>query len=1039
MWNEPGWLLAQVDGPGRDNALHVGSDLALWTAFFAIAGMMAYLLVRHARLRHRPAAWLFLGFLLGTGLVHVLEAVLPWWPAAYLAAVVKLVAAVMAWATVLAVFPLLTALAELKSSEQLEREVQRRIKAQRALQETEAAYESLMDALPLNVFQKDLQGRFVVANQRFCDGLGRPAYRIIGKTDYDFFPRPQAEKYRHDDQHVIDTGQVLEDIEEHVQPDGEKIYVQVFKAPARDSRGTIIGVQAMFWDVTDRIRAEAAQKQSDARFRTLVQSNLIGVITAGIDGSILDANDAFLQLVQYTREDLREGKLRWDEITPPEHRPLDEWVLEQLQKHGVCPPWEKDYIRKDGQRVPVLLGVTMLEDSSEQCICFALDMSQRKEVERQLKLAKEEADAANRAKSQFLANMSHEIRTPMNAIIGMTELVLNTPLSAQQREYLTIVLDSGEALLEIINDVLDYSKMEAGGFHLDEAVFDIRECLGDAIRSLAIKAHPVMVEMTYEVDQEVPQRLIGDAGRLRQVVLNLVGNAIKFCEQGEISLRVQVDDPHPSSGGVQLRFTVTDTGIGIRPEDLQRIFEAFVQVDSTSTRQYGGAGLGLAISAKFVDMMGGRIWAESEPGQGSRFIFVAQFGVATDQEWPEHPLSELADSARVLLVDDNANQRRILGDVLAGWGIDAVCVANPHQFWEAIDNVQHPFQVAIIDSHLGSDDGFQLAERLAERGPEQSLPIVMMLASHSTSDIGRCQDLGAAHLLKPVKHSDLFDRIAEVLGATGFVIESSSPSEDDQSLGRSLKILLAEDSLINQKLAVGLLERQGHQVQVANNGREAVEAVEQEEFDLILMDVQMPELDGLQATRTIRRQERTTGRHIPIMAMTAHAMPGDREMCLAAGMDDYLTKPIRSADLVSRIGKLLGIRSLQSDPTPPRLVTGTIDWPTALSTVNGDHRLLKEVIEAYFEESPRLMDQMTLAIEEGDHVTLQRCAHTLKGSMRFLGAQTGYEMALELETAAQDNESGRFRTLLDRLRCGTEGLEPALRRYVGRHGGGVDA
>jgi PAS domain S-box-containing protein len=547
------------------------------------------------------------------------------------------------------------------SNTQLEHQIVERQRVQDALSESLAAYQSLIESLPLNCFRKDLDGRITAANSRFCQTVDRTLEGVLDKTDFELFPPEQALKYRADDQRVLELEEVFEDVEEHVTIQGEKRYVQVLKAPARDSRGSVVGVQGMFWDVTERVVLEEERKRSDARFRRLVESSLLGIMIASLDGEILEANDALLQLVGYTAEDLRRKQVRWDRLTPPELRHLDDRAIEQLRATGTSVPWEKEYVHRDGHRVSVMVGVTMLEDSPDNCICFVLDITQRKQMEQELIQAKEAADAANQAKSQFLANMSHEIRTPMNAIIGMTELVLNSSLTTDQREYLVMVLRSGEALLEIINDILDFSKVEAGKLVLENSRFSLRESMGDTMKTLALRGHAKRLEIVCDIDEQIPVELIGDVGRLRQVIVNLVGNAVKFTEQGEVALairletelkrpqqhgtarvdrkRVAYDDHHDAGGrtgerchdgdsatdidwmedALQLHFSVRDTGIGIPEEKQPLIFSAFEQADSTMTRRFGGTGLGLAIAARLVELMGGECGSRAKSAREARF------------------------------------------------------------------------------------------------------------------------------------------------------------------------------------------------------------------------------------------------------------------------------------------------------------------------------------------------------------------------------------------------------------------------------------
>jgi two-component system sensor histidine kinase/response regulator len=1027
------------DWSAAHEALHVGSDLATWGAYTAIPLVLAYFLWRRRDNLPFPRIFcLFATFLFACGLVHLLEASMFWWPVYRLSGLLKLLTAFVSWATVVALVPVMPKLLALRTPSELEHEIGQRKRIEQALAESEARYRSLVESLPLNVFQKDLQGRILFANQRFCDTLGRPLDEIVGEIDLASFPEEQARKYRRDDEHVVETGETLEDIEKHIMPDGRKTYVQVFKAPIRNARGTIVGVQGMFWDVTARELAEEARRHSDARFRRLVESNIIGVITENLDGRLLEANDAFLQMVGYTRDDLQSGQLRWDELTPPEHRPLDERAIEQLQTTGTCTPREKDYLRKDGRRVPVLQGLTMLEGSRDECICFVLDMTQRKQAEVQLRAAKEAADAANQAKSQFLANMSHEVRTPMNAIIGLTELVLNTSLDAEQAENLKMVLESAESLLTIINDVLDFSKIEAGKFRLEQVPFDLRERLGDTMRSFALRAHNKGLELALHVDPDVPETLLGDPARLRQVIVNLVGNAVKFTDEGEVLLDVRVDAR--DADDVELHFAVKDTGIGV-PEQLRAaIFFAFEQGDTSNTRRFGGTGLGLAISSNLVELMAGRIWVDSnDDGPGSTFHFTARFPLAADDTAGAADVQRAGlAGTRVLIVDDNDTNRRILEEMLRLAEMQPTLVSSAREALRAMQQAREadrPFHLVLTDCHMPEMDGFGLAEQVRQH-PQLAGSLVMMLSSGDRpDDIEHCERLGVTtYLMKPVKQSELYDALAIALGKSEAEAEAAKGVAPSPLAVRPLRILLAEDSLVNQKLAVRLLEQQGHGVLVARNGNEALAAWQTQSFDLVLMDVQMPEMDGLEATRMIRARERKSGGHVPIMAMTAHAMQGDRERCLAAGMDEYIAKPIRAQLLFDKIAALIG--ELPEARTPPPAAkpadSELIDWAHALGGVNQDEALLRDVVEAFLEEAPQLLGQIRKAIDEADQAVLLRAAHTIKGSLRFFGAHVGYEHAFRLETMGRRGELEDAAETLAILEAQWARITPVLLDFVGR-------
>ena len=528
-----------------------------------------------------------------------------------------------------------------------------------------------------------------------------------------------------------------------------------------------------------------------------------------------------------------------------------------------------------------------------------LDVTGQKRIEAELRAARKTADAASRAKSDFLANMSHEIRTPMNAIIGMTDLLLDTTLTKTQQEYLGIVSESGEALLTLLNDILDFSKIEAGKLDLHPVHFDIREHLGDTLRALALRAHRKGLELASHFAPEVPPAVTGDPDRLRQIVVNLVGNAIKFTDAGEVLLNVELDpEKHPPArwstnavfspgNDVFLRVTIRDTGIGIPHDKLPHIFGVFEQADASTTRRFGGTGLGLAISKQLVELMDGEIHAQSEVGRGSTFTFTVKLQWADPGSVVLRRMEPARfQGTRVLVVDDNATNRRILEEMLKNWHMEPACAGGVFEALDMLREAQRngrPFEVVVSDVNMPNVDGFTLAEEL-KRDPTLTHTIVMMLTSGTRSeDFARCERLDiAAHLMKPVKQSELFDALMLALGITKPESDVRSKTEAAGSLPpqRPLKILLAEDSLPNQKLALGLLGKWKHQVTVARTGREAVDAVANDHFDLVLMDVQMPEMDGLQATELIRQRERGTSRHLPIIAMTAHAMKGDREFCL---------------------------------------------------------------------------------------------------------------------------------------------------------------
>ena len=640
---------------------------------------------------------------------------------------------------------------------------------------------------------------------------------------------------------------------------------------------------------------------------------------------------------------------------------------------------------------------------------------ERKDVEEALRIhahdleiARNRAEDAARAKSEFLANISHEIRTPMNSIIGMTELALGTRITREQREYLTAIQGSADALLALVNDLLDFSKVEARKLQLDRIGFNLRDALEDTMRGLAPRAQQKGLELVCDIHPDLPDTLVGDPLRLRQVVMNLVGNAIKFTEHGEVILRVEAGVS--VDGDLQLHFAVSDTGIGIPQEKQAVIFEAFSQADSSTTRRYGGTGLGLAISAQLVELMGGSISVESQPGQGSTFHFTANFGIERPRVEQHSSRWRSLTDLPVLIVDDNATNRRILVEVFTNWRMRPVAVESGVYALAKLQESLHknkPFAMVLLDGHMPEMDGFAVAERISQDPRYNGVKLVMLTSAGQRQDVARCHKLGiSAYLNKPIKQSELFDVISNVVGQA--VAEKPGASirhRKDLPAHRGLHVLLAEDNSVNQLVAKRILEKLGHRVTVVSNGREAVSAVKADKFDLIAMDVQMPEMDGLDATKAIRAREETTGRHIPIIAITAHAMKGDSERCLAAGMDAYTSKPIRSRELEQAIAQVISPSNSEKRPMlKGDKAQARLDQSALLAGVDGDRGILRELIRLFLSDYPERLAAVREAVRRGDAGVLEKAAHALKGSLGNFGAKNAIAVAQQLETLARKGD-----------------------------------
>jgi PAS domain S-box-containing protein len=911
--------------------------------------------------------------------------------------------------------------------------------------------QAILDIVPIGIgVAHDPECRLITHNPYLSEVTGVP----LGKNaSFDAPPdeRPDNHKICRDGKELTPEqmpmqiacrGVEVRDFEmDVVRADGGSRKLLCYVRPLKDAAGRVRGSVGGFLDITSRRRMEEALRESEERFRGTFENAAVGIAHVHASGRFLRVNEKFCAIVGYARAELLQRT--YQEITHPEDLAASIDTTAALFR-GEFPNFglEKRFVRKDGSPVWVQLFVSLQRDTAgapAYDIGIIYDITERKRLEEALRRAKEAAEAANRAKDEFLANVSHEIRTPMNAILGMTELALDTPLTEDQRQYLTTVKSAGDALLGIINDILDFAKIEAGRLELDPADFSLAAVLTTTLRALGVRAHKKGLELVCQQRPDVPDALIGDAGRLRQVLINLVGNAIKFTERGEVVVEVTSDEwrvtskerqPEGASEGsssptrhsslVTLHFSVRDTGIGIPPDKQERIFRAFEQEDTSTSRKYGGTGLGLTIAARLVGLLGGAIRVESAPGRGSTFAFTARFGL---QPHPLEPIVALPPvvlrGLPMLIVDDNATNRHILEEWLRSFSMEPTAagdgVTAMAALWRGVAQGR-PYPLALLDGRMPDIDGLALAAKIRQQAELSSTRIILLSSGDRPGDLARARQLGiSANLLKPLQQRELMETILQVMSHQGDPEELPvrptvmRPNIPEGLVGVPLRILVAEDNEFNRDLLEHLLARLGLSAAMVTNGREALTLLEGEPFDLLLLDIHMPELDGFQVVGAIRERERMAGGHLPVIALTARSRQEDRERCLRAGMDEYLAKPFTAADLWAAIDRILPRdegRGMRAEGNRTILDSSLIchpssllDPPVLLAACGGDPTMLRKMCRTLQSRVPEHLAAVRGALNDQDALRLREAAHKFYGLLSAFSTVAG-DQAASLEDLA---------------------------------------
>jgi len=1044
--------------------------------------------------------------------------------------------------------------------DELARNVERQQATEQQLRISEAFYQTLVETLPQNILRKDLQGRFTFANRRVCQSMGKRLEEILGKTDFDIFPPELAAKYHRDDLRVATTLESLDTVEAHQGPHGEKLFVHVIKSPLYDAAGKVIGIQGIFWDVTQRKRieeelayerdllralldhipdriyfkdvysrfmrcsksmarrlgladprevvgktdfdfhspeqaqeffndeqrilltgeplinklekqhdtegneiwasvtkvpiytqggtiaglvglsrditqlkqTERALRQAEEKYRAIYENSVEGIFQTTRDGHFLSANPSLARMYGYDSPEEVVAALTDIEhqlYVDPERR---NEFSRLMREKGEVSGFESQVYRKDKTVIWISESARTVKAPEGGILYYegiVEDISARKQAELEREQAREAALESARTKAQFLANMSHEIRTPMNAITGMSGLLADTRLTKEQREYVETIRNSTETLLSVINDILDFSKIEARKLTLEVIEFDLREAVESSVEMLAERAHKKAIELSCWIEPDVPDFLRGDPVRFRQILTNLVSNAVKFTEKGEVIVRVTKLEENATR--IVARFEVKDTGIGIAPDALSRIFQEFTQVDGSTTRKYGGTGLGLTISKQLVSLLQGEIGVDSTPGEGSTFWVQLPFEKQPGADIPALPsTSESLAGLRVLVVDDTASTRQILHQHLEQWSIaddQATSVAEALTMIQDAAKIGNPYLLLIIDLDMPETDGLSLAQTIKNDPQLATSRIIMLTTLLNRLNTTTMKATGiSACLVKPIRQSRLRECLIDAMSASGAVTAQSADPETapasptvSRAAARGVRVLLAEDNVVNQRVALKQLKKLGFSADSVTNGNEVLSALQRVPYDIIIMDCQMPEMDGYEVTRRIRQSGSESYIHLKsapyIIALTANAMHGDRERCLAIGMNDYLTKPLHMHELEAVLQRAL--LHIQPTPLSPGPIPKSEPELEALdhSVINGLKELrepgqpdpLRELIDLFFKDAEPRLRLMEEAAAASDLPKVATAAHTLKGSASNLGARRLASLCAALEKQGKGNDGDK--------------------------------